>query len=218
MRPKAFLFDLDGTLVDTEAVWTRAIVDFVNARGGNASYGEMLPAVIGHNWFDIDRMLHERFPVIGESSPMEDAVELRGFYNVHAGDPRAMRIEGSIDFFRKAARVAPCAIVSGSPHEDIVKAAEMCGIAEIVSLVLGAGEYARGKPAPDGFLRAAELLGVAPADCVVLEDSTVGVAAGVAAGMRVVAIDRATTVRQRFTGETWRVGDLSELDFEKEFA
>ena len=218
MKPAAFLFDLDGTLVDTEAAWTEAMVDFVAAHGARTTFEEILPSVVGHNWFDIDRMLHERFPELGESTPMEDAVELRRFYALHALNPAEMRIEGSIAFFRKAAEVAPAAIVSGSPHDDVVAAAELCGIDDCVALVLGAGEYARGKPFPDGYLKAAEALGVKPADCVVVEDSSVGVAAGVAAGMKVIALDRARLAPQTFGGETWRVKDLSELDFEKEFA
>ena len=218
MKPAAFLFDLDGTLVDTEAAWTKAIVDFVRARGGRATFEEVLPAVIGRNWLDIDRGLHERYPEIGESSPMEDARELRAFYSAYAAHPASMRIEGSISFFRRAASLAPCGIVSGSPHDDVVGAAKLCGIDDCVSLVLGAGEYAVGKPDPSGYLKAAELLRVEPSACVVVEDSTVGVAAGVAAGMKVIALDRATVVPQTFAGATWRVRDLSELDFGKEFA
>ena len=218
MRAAAFLFDLDGTLVDTEALWTRAIVDFVRAHGGETSFDAILPSVIGRNWLDIDRGLHERFPMLGDSSPMEDAVELRSHYARYATDPEAMRIDTSVDFLRRAAKLAPCAIVSGSPHDDVVAAARMCGIEGELALVLGAGEYAAGKPSPSGYLRAAELLSVAPADCVVIEDSAVGVASGVAAGMKVVALDRAVAVRQEFAGETWRVGDLSELDVEREFA
>ena len=216
MRTAAFLFDMDGTLVDTEAAWTRAIVDLVESRGGRTTFEEVLPGVVGRNWLDIHRALHARFPEIGDTPPEADAIELRAFYAKYASDPESVKIPGAIAFFRAAARIAPCAIVSGSPHDDIVAIAGMCGIADDVSLVLGAGEYERGKPDPSGFLRAAEILGVAPRDCVVLEDSSVGVAAGVAAGMRVVAIDRPASpcVRQTFRGQTWTVRDLSELDLE----
>ena len=93
----------------------------------------------------------------------------------------------------------------------------VCGIADKVALILGAGDYEKGKPSPSGYLKAAQLLGVNPEACVVIEDSTVGVAAGVAAGMKVIALDRATSIPQHFEGETWRVRDLSELDVEKEF-
>lgn len=216
MRTAAFLFDMDGTLVDTEAAWTRAIVDLVNSRGGRTTFEEVLPGVVGRNWLDIHRAIHERHPEIGDSSPVDDARELRGFYDKYAADPKSIVIPGSVEFFRKVARIAPCAIVSGSPHDDIVSIAAMCGISDDLSLVLGAGEYERGKPDPSGFLRAAEILGVKPGECVVLEDSSVGVAAGVAAGMRVVALDRpaAPEVRQTFRGQTWTVRDLSELDME----
>ncbi len=218
MKPAAFLFDLDGTLVDTESAWANAIVDFILLRGGKTTFEEIMPMVTGRNWHDIYRMMHERFPEIGDTSRDEDSIELHKCFAPYATDPAAMRIEGSIAFFRRASEIAPCAIVSGSPHDDVVAAAKLCGIDDCLSLVLGAGEYEAGKPSPSGFLKAAELLKVSPADCVVVEDSTVGVKAGVAAGMTVIALDRAALVPQTFKGETWRVKDLSEIDVGKEFS
>jgi beta-phosphoglucomutase-like phosphatase (HAD superfamily) len=52
---------------------------------------------------------------------------------------------------------------------------------------------------------------------VVIEDSGVGVASGVAAGMKVLALGRSSSVPQTFVGETWKVDDLSEIDFDREF-
>lgn len=216
MKPAAFLFDLDGTLVDTESAWARAMVDMIVARGGRTTVDELLPQIVGRNWLDIHAAIHELFPVMGDSSPMEDAVELRGYYLKYAAEPSAMRIEESIAFYKKAARLAPCAIVSGSPKADVEAAAKLCGIAEATSLILGAGDYPKGKPDPSGYLMAASILGAKPEDCVVVEDSAVGVASGVAAGMKVIALER-NTVPQIFKGEKWRVKNLSEMDFEKEF-
>lgn len=218
MKVGAFLFDLDGTLVDTEAIWTRAIVDFVNSRGGSTSFDEILPVVIGRNWIDIDIALHERFPEIGASTPMEDARDLRAFYDRIAGDPEKLIIRESVEFFKRAAALAPCAIVSGSPHDDIIKLSELCGIAHLPKLVLGAGEYAAGKPSPSGYLKAAEILGVDPAACVVIEDSSVGVKSGVDAGMKVIALARPSLVPQTYSGQSWKVSSLAEIDFDKEFS
>ena len=217
MKPAAFLFDLDGTLVDTETVWAKAMAQWVCEKGGDADTDEIYAFVVGHSWIDIDEMLHAKYPVLGRSSPAEDAVTLRAIYQSLAGDPREMRIESSIAFYRRAAEIAPCAIVSGSPHDDVVAAAKTCGIEALTKLVLGAGEYTAGKPSPSGYLKAAEILGVDPASCVVVEDSTAGVASGVAAGMKVIALDRAAIIPQRYDGATWRVHDLSDLDFAKEF-
>jgi galactonate dehydratase len=77
---------------------------------------------------------------------VQDAIELRRHYARHVEEPQTLRIESSIAFFRKAAALAPCAIVSGSPHDDVAAAAALCGIADHVQLILGAGEYAFGKP------------------------------------------------------------------------
>ena len=218
MKPKAFLFDFDGTLMDTEAVWARAIVDMIVSHGGKATFRGILPYVMGRNWLDIDRWLHQNFACLGSSTPMQDAIELRKHYNRRVnGDQRAMRINSSIEFFRRAAALAPCAIVTGSPREDVASLVALCGLAEQTAFVLGAGEYEKGKPAPDGYLKAADILGVFPEDCVVVEDSTVGVQAGVAAGMHVIALDRNRAFPQTFSGQEWLVNDLSQFDLEKEF-
>jgi len=217
MKPAAFLFDLVGTLVATEKVWAMAIVDMVVEAGGRTTLDDILGMVIGRNWLDIHAALQERFPMLGGRSPMEDAVVLRSHYEAHAGDPRSMRIEDSISFYRAVSAIAPCAVVSGSPSRDVAAAIEMCGLTDVTRLILGAGDYARGKPDPSGYLKAAELLGVSPSGCVVVEDSTVGVKSGVAAGMKVLALDRSNAVRQDYTGATWRVGSLAEIDVGKEF-
>lgn len=218
MRPAAFLFDLDGTLVDTESVWARSMVDYIVKSGGRATVSEILEMVVGRNWLDIHKMLHEKYPSLGDTSPMQDAIVLRRYYDRRASEPQTMRIESSIAFFRKAAQIAPCAVVSGSPGADVATAIAMCGLTDVAEFILGAGDYERGKPDPCGYLKAAAMLGVLPGDCVVVEDSTVGVQAGVAAGMKVLALDRSKDLHQDYSGAAWVVKSLADIDFGKEFA
>jgi len=212
MKPAAFLFDLDGTLLDTESLWTDAIVEWLADHGAASTATELAPVVFGHSWLDIQAALHAKYPQLPKATPDEDAKTLRPYYARRAVDPASQVIPGAVSFFKKVSRIAPCVIVSGSPHDDVVKAAELCGVENIVRFALGAEDYGRGKPAPDGYLKAASLLEVDASECVVVEDSTAGVQAGRAAGMRVIGVDRNPRAPQDFAGCEWLVHDLSELD------
>lgn len=212
MKPAAFLFDLDGTLLDTEALWTEAIVEWLADHGAATTTEVVAPLVFGHSWLDIQATLHETFPQLPKASAEEDAKVLRPYYARRAVNPTSQIIPGSVAFLKKVSRIAPCVIVSGSPHDDVVQAVELCGVQNFVRFVLGAEDYGRGKPAPDGYLKAASLLEVDASECVVVEDSTAGVQAGRAAGMRVIGVDRNRRAQQDFAGCEWLIHDLSELD------
>jgi HAD superfamily hydrolase (TIGR01509 family) len=211
MKPSAFLFDLDGTLIDSEMLWARAISEWLADHGQKAEPDAIANIVFGHSWLDIHAAIHSAFPALPPAKPVEDACELRPYYARLATDPAKLVIPSAVAFLRKAARIAPCAIVSGSPHDDVASAARLCGIADITAFVLGAEDYVGGKPAPDGYRMAAQRLDVAPANCLVLEDSTAGVQAGLAAGMKVIGINRNHAIPQDFTGCFLTVTDLSEL-------
>ena len=210
-KPSAFLFDLDGTLIDSETVWTKAIWQWLASHGIDARIETLSALVFGHSWPDIRLALLDAHPGLQGRSPQEDARELRGFYRKLAEDPRRSIIASSVGFFKAAAEIAPCAIVSGSPHDDVEAATRLCGIDSITAFILGAEDYPRGKPAPDGYLAAAARLGVEPSACVVVEDSTAGVRSGLSAGMRVLGLDRNRTIRQDFSGCFATVSDLSEI-------
>ena len=213
MKPAAFLFDLDGTLIDSEGIWAEAIVAWLADRGQTATVEAVLPVVFGHSWIDVDTTLHAMFPGLPKASPMEDAKELRVYHNRLLADPTIQIIPSAVEFLKCVSKLAPCVIVSGSPHADVQAAAEMCGVAKQLKFVLGAEDDTRGKPAPDGFLKAADMLDVDASECVVVEDSTAGVAAGRAAGMHILGVNREVPgCPQDFSGCDWLVKSLAELN------
>ncbi len=212
MKPAAFLFDLDGTLIDSEVVWAQAIVDWLADRGQTTTREAMLPVLFGRSWLDVNAKIHADFPALEPSTPSKDAETLRPYHDRLVADPASQAIPGAVAFFKQVSRLAPCVIVSGSPHVDVEAAAKACGIAGQLKFVLGAEDYGRGKPAPDGFLKAASMLDVDASECVVVEDSTAGVAAARAAGMHIIGVDRLPSCPQDLSGCDWLVHDLSELD------
>jgi HAD superfamily hydrolase (TIGR01509 family) len=112
------------------------------------------------------------------------------------------------------ARLAPryaLAVASGSERPVIETVLELDGLRRFFPVVVSAAEVARGKPAPDIFLRAAALLGVAPRECWVIEDSKPGVAAALAAGMRVIALPH-THPAEELRQATCVVRDCADIE------
>jgi HAD superfamily hydrolase (TIGR01509 family) len=196
MLPAAVLLDMDGTLVDSESVYTEAIARFMGSRGVELDERER-SFVIGHAWQDIYTELRVAERV---------GVDLVAMQQGSIAMREQMRVEGIeltvLDGARElvatlAALDLPIAVVSGSCRAELAEAIELLGIAPRLRMYLGAEDYPRGKPAPDGYLAAAAQLEVTPAQCMVFEDSEAGIASGLAAGMRVVA----TAAANRSHGE-----------------
>lgn len=189
MTAAAYLFDMDGTLVDTERFWSIGLVDMLRADGFDLPYADASSIIWGRSWNSVYADVVSRFPAEGVYSNDDLADRLKPYY-LHAREGADLSIPGSAEAFRALSRRAPCAIVSGSRREDVEETVAALGLTDCLSLLIGAQDCPVGKPAPDGFLMAARGLGVEPADCVVIEDSNAGVRAGKAAGMRVVALVR----------------------------
>ncbi|MEU7708417.1 HAD-IA family hydrolase [Streptomyces nodosus] len=179
LTARALLLDMDGTLVNSDAVvercWRRwadrhgldadEVMRVVHGRQGYASMAVLLPdRPMEQNLADNARMLAE------ETADMDGVVEVPGaaaFLASLAGLPHALVT--SADVALSTARMA----AAGLKPPAVRITAENVGAS---------------KPDPEGFLKGAAELGVAPEDCVVLEDSGAGIAAGRAAGMRVVGV------------------------------
>jgi beta-phosphoglucomutase-like phosphatase (HAD superfamily) len=193
MRQRQFdavLFDLDGVLVDTEPWWQEVRVAFA-ARHGRAWGDDDQEAVMGANSREWAEITQRRLGL--HDLPVEVILEetVAGVVDCYRRSAPPL-VGDSPDQVRRIARDYPVAIVSSSHRAVIEAAVEALGLRDVLRLVVSSDEVPVGKPAPDVYLRAASLLGVAPATCLVVEDSLNGVRAGKAAGMTVVLVPSAS--------------------------
>lgn len=188
MPVTAVLFDLDGTLVDSERQSAQALAAVLTRDGGLAVTQTHRDYVIGHSWNEIFALLQADFGA-ALPWPMDELVALtsteRGRIIRALGLPV---LPGAVAAVRRLAAQFSTALVTGSSREEARQSLRVLGLQAHFKVVLASEDYAEGKPAPAPYLGAAHRLGVAPADCVVIEDSAPGIAAGRAAGMRVIAV------------------------------
>ena len=181
---RALVFDMDGLMVDSEPLWFEVEREFARARGGDFT-PELARSCVGRGMAHTLEIMHDRF---GFQVDLErDAAAIVDLFIGRVGD-LALK-PGFLELFDEArARGVPRALGSSSARRLVEATLGRFGLSESFEAVVTGDCVARPKPAPDIFLEAARRLGVAPAACVVLEDSLSGVEAARAAGMRVIAV------------------------------
>jgi beta-phosphoglucomutase len=184
----AVLWDLDGTLVDSEQYHWRSWRDTAAAEGVTLTYAQFL-----------------------ESFGKKNDLILRGWLGENAAPERIQRVgDAKEEEYRRLARregLRPLpgaakwvarlhgegwkqAIASSAPRANVDVVMEALGMQRFMNAIVAAEDVARGKPAPDVFLEAARRLGTPPGQCIVVEDAAAGIAAARAAGMRSVGVSR----------------------------
>jgi len=183
---RAFIFDMDGTIVDNMAYHTRSWLEFFSRRGKLYEADAFFRETAGAQGREI---LRERLgPDVSDEEIRVLALEKDELYREMYGPYRGA-IEGLEQLVNGArARGVKLAVATSAPPLNIVFTLDELDLRARFDTVVGAADVARGKPHPDVFLKAAERLGVAPADCIVFEDAPMGVEAARRAGMRAVVI------------------------------
>lgn len=182
---RAALFDLDGTLIDSE-IHTDTAIRVVAGRHGIAGFSLPHTDTRGRTWAHIADVMRIAAGIAAGSDALAD--ELLAYWTAIAAD--VTPVPGAPEALRTAAGSIALAVVSSSPRAVIDSFLAKLGVADCIApdARIGGDCVQRGKPDPEGFLLGARALETAPADCVVVEDSRAGLLAARAAGMRSVFI------------------------------
>lgn len=208
----AVVFDMDGVLTDTETIW-----DDVR-RGLAAADGVPWPegateAMMGMSTPEWSDYLATTVGVRGTPPEVAERTieEMATRYRQHLPT-----LPGAVEAVQRLSARWPLAVASSSPRRLIDTTLDTLGITANFRTSVSTEEVAAGKPAPDGYLRACELLGVEPGRAVAIEDSSNGLRSASAAGLKVVAVPHEAfpPAQDALAGAAVVVGGLDEVTVE----
>lgn len=189
--PPAVIFDCDGTIADTESLADRAWSAILATVGYTPSEQDFA-AVVGRPYHQNWDYFSARVDL---GDPDQFRARLRATYARLLDTELVIHDDAVATMRAVAAAGVPLAVASSSTRAHVRRIMEQAGVADLVAVVVGADDVERHKPDPLPYLTAAHHLGVAPRDCVAVEDTGVGVAAAVDAGMFTVAVLRGHQTR-----------------------
>jgi HAD superfamily hydrolase (TIGR01509 family) len=180
--PKLVIFDCDGVLVDSETISVAVLTEFVRKLGTEIAAGDGYRLFLGRSMAAVEDMLRTDYALALSETDL-NGIRTETFRRFRA---ELKPMPGIVEALSRL-KVARCVASSSSP-ERVRLSLSLTGLLEMLEPhIYSASMVARGKPAPDLFLHAAEEMGVRPEDCVVVEDSPAGIDAARRAGMRVFA-------------------------------
>lgn len=206
----AVLFDMDGVIIDSEPLWSEAEKRLLARR--NLSYSPSLKtAMMGRDAKGAVRLLREHYSL---TDSVEELIGERNHLIAELFKEDLKTIPGALELVRSViAEGIITGLVSSSSQPLIELALEKIGATGLFAITLSGDQVARGKPAPDVYITAAERLGVKPEHCLVIEDAPHGVAAAKHAGMCCLAIDTSVNVVELTTADRV-VSGFEEVDIQ----
>jgi HAD superfamily hydrolase (TIGR01509 family) len=184
---RAVVFDMDGVLVDTERDWDAARRRFAEEAGGRW-HPQATADMMGMSAPEWSRYMHDELGVEAPPDEINRSVVERVLERVGSGPPL---LPGAAATVESLAARWPLGLASSANRPVIDAVLHSTGLARYFAATVSSEEVARGKPAPDVYLAAAEALDVEPGQAVAIEDSANGLRSAAAAGMTVVAVPNA---------------------------
>jgi beta-phosphoglucomutase family hydrolase len=183
---RAFVFDMDGTIVDNMGFHTQSWIEFFRRRGKTLDADQFFRDTAGRQGKEIIRSY------LGADLPDDEVaalnLEKEAIYRDMYG-PHRKTLDGFEAFLTKAQeRGVALAVATSGPPGNIAFVLDGLDLRRHFDAVIGAADVERGKPHPDVFLKAAERVHVSPGDCIVFEDAPLGVEAARNAGMPTVVL------------------------------
>lgn len=194
-RYSALLFDLDGTLANSMGLHNEAWIATLRMHGLSIT-PEILQEYAGIQNQKTIELFNHRFGWALNGPKIIEEKEARFLTTIDKVRPIEAVLKYALDNYE----IRPLAIVSGGHRELVTQTLSKLGIANLFPVTVCAEDTAKGKPHPDPFLKAAELLGIPAKKCVVFEDGEAGIRGARAAGMGVVKVGQAPHFRLEHLG------------------
>lgn len=190
---RAVLFDFDGVLVDSEPLHYRAFRECLVPEGIALTSEEYTRTYVGYDDWTALRIALERHEGRATEPARVHALAERKAALYEELLPEVPFYPGAKELVRALAAEVPLAIASGALHDEIERTLVAGGLHDAFTAIVGADDVRQMKPHPEPYLAAMRAVscrapGLSPSQCLVIEDSTTGVTAGRAAGMRVLAV------------------------------
>lgn len=203
---QAILFDCDGVIVDTETLSSNILQRMLAEQGLHLDEHTLHTQFAGHTNQE-NLVLAES--MLGKALPANFACQFRDEFQ-RSIKTSLQPIPGVTELL--SAIQCPIAMATNAQREELELKLELIQLSDVFHTRFAVDDVKQGKPAPDLYLKAASALGVAPQDCIVIEDSLAGIRAGVAAGATVLAYSAVFTAQAQLdAGATLTFNSMPEL-------
>ena len=198
---KAFIFDMDGVIIDSENLHSVTKVQAIRSFGVEVSEADLnLQSYVGRSAKSFFSDVLAKYPELGDDWEVLAKKKHELYQKILREDPDLKPIDGIPELLaRLKEKGYKIGLGSSSIMANVQLVLNRFGIIDYFDAIAAGSEVEHAKPAPDVYLLAASRLGIAPENCTVVEDATAGIAAAKAAGMRCIAVRNPNSGAQDFS-------------------